>query len=70
MAKYKPKLGDKIEFYRNKAKHTGMIVWMGDKTVSVYPHTLVLKDRHGKVMDCEWFVEPSELIGRVKDANV
>lgn len=68
--KYKPKVGDEIEFFYDKEKHTGTVAWIASSgVVSVYPHTLEVKDSQGVPIDMDWFVETGEVIGEVKNVQ-
>ncbi len=65
--KYKPKEGDLIEFYHEKSKETGTVLWIGQSALSVYPHTVKVTDRNKKPVDSEWWVEDGDIIGKVEE---
>ena len=67
--KYFPVIGDEIEFYDKKSKETGTVIFVGAKFVSVYPHTIKVTGFDKQLMDLEWAVELSEIIGEVTDVQ-
>jgi hypothetical protein len=63
--KYKPSVDNKIKFRYNNEKHTGTITFIGEKAVSVYPHTVTPLDPKGNPIDMEWWVENGDIVGKV-----
>ena len=63
--KYKPRMGDEIEFMHKKVKHTGHIGFIGAYVVSVYPHTITIKGTDGKPVESDWWVDNGEIIGAI-----
>lgn len=71
MAKYKPKVGDKITFNRATSSkkapsaHTGTITWIASngKFMTLYPHSMIINNAMGVPIECAATIETTDIIG-------
>jgi len=78
MAKYKPQIGDEINFNHQAATrskvaksslNTGTITWMSSngKFLTLFPHTVIINNAYGKPMlDCSVTIDTTDIIGLTK----
>lgn len=66
MAKYKPTIGDTIKFKYGDTTDSGKITFVGEKFVSLYPHTVPITNAKGEPMQCDLMVENGNILNKLE----
>lgn len=74
MAKYKPQIGDKINFNHTHLRtgkstlESGTIAWIASngKFMTLRPHTVIINNAYGKPIECDITIESTDIIGLAK----
>ncbi len=68
--KYKPAINDVIKFTRGGGIHVGAIRWIASSGfLLIKDHDIPIKNTAGDVMDCDIFIEATDIIGEVIVSN-